>query len=39
MDDFFDGPTMQTISGPLVGGGAAQAAILGTRKFLPAQAK
>ncbi len=39
MDDFFDGPTMNTISGPLAGGGAAQLGILGTRKFLPAQAK
>jgi len=39
MDDFFDGPTMETISGPLVGGGAAQLGILGTRKFLPAKAK
>jgi len=39
MDDFFEGPTMQTISGPLVGGGVAQLGILGTRKFLPAQAK
>jgi hypothetical protein len=39
MDDFFDGPTMETISGPLVGGGVAQLGILGTRKFLPAKAK
>jgi hypothetical protein len=39
MDDFFDGPTMETITGPLVGGGAAQLGILGTRKFAPAQAK
>jgi hypothetical protein len=39
MDDFFDGPTMQSISGPLVGGGVAQLGILGTRKFLPAKAK
>lgn len=39
MDDFFDGPTMTTISGPLAGGGAAQLGILATRKFLPAKAK
>lgn len=39
MDDFFDGPTMETISGPLAGGGAAQVGILATRKFLPAKAK
>lgn len=39
MDDFFDGPTMETISGPLAGGGAAQVGILATRKFWPAKAK
>ena len=39
MDDFFNGPTMETISGPLVGGGAAQVGILATRKFWPAKAK
>lgn len=39
MDDFFDGPTMQSIGGPLAGGGAAQVGILATRKFLPAKAK
>ena len=39
MDDFFDGAGMQVVSGPLIGGGLAQLGILGTRKFLPAQAK
>jgi hypothetical protein len=39
MDDFFDGATMETVSGPLIGGGLAQLGILGTRKFLPAQTK
>lgn len=39
MDDFFNGPTMETITGPLVGGGGAQLGILATRKFLPAKAK
>lgn len=39
MDDFFDGPTMQSIGGPLAGGGAAQVGILATRKFFPAKAK
>lgn len=39
MDDFFEGPTMTSISGPLAGGGAAQLGILATRKFMPAKAK
>jgi hypothetical protein len=39
MEDFFDGAGMETVSGPLIGGGLAQLGILGTRKFLPAQAK
>lgn len=39
MDDFFDGAGMETVSGPLIGGGLAQLGILGTRKFLPAKAK
>jgi hypothetical protein len=39
MEDFFDGAGMETMSGPLIGGGLAQLGILGTRKFLPAQAK
>ena len=39
MDDFFDGPTMEIVSGPLVGGGLAQIGILGTRKFAPSYAK
>jgi hypothetical protein len=39
MEDFFDGAGMETVSGPLIGGGLAQLGILGTRKFLPAHAK
>jgi len=39
MEDFFDGAGMETVSGPLIGGGLAQLGILGTRKFIPAQAK
>jgi hypothetical protein len=39
MEDFFDGAGMETVSGPLIGGGLAQLGILGTRKFLPGKAK
>lgn len=39
MDDFFDGAGMETVSGPLIGGGLAQLGILGVRKFLPSKSK
>lgn len=39
MEDFFDGAGMETVSGPLIGGGLAQLGILGTRKFAPSYAK